>query len=55
MAITQGRIAFQVGDDDKDDEMYPFIQLRNGPELIADDNGLNVWDQTGRKDLEKWG
>jgi len=45
--ITQGRISFQVGNDDKDDEMYPFLIIQRGGVTLADVSGLHSWDQAG--------
>lgn len=45
--ITQGRISFQVGNDDKDDEMYPFLTIQRGGATLTDASGLHVWDHAG--------
>jgi hypothetical protein len=51
VAITVGRISFQVGNDDKDDEMFPFITIQQGGTVVADANGRDVWDGAGHR---KW-
>ena len=51
--ITSGRISFQVGDDDKDEEMYPFITIARAGTVVADENGLHKWDHAGENG-HKW-
>jgi|SRR5579864_972864 len=45
--ITKGRISFQVGNDDKDDEMFPFITITQGGNVVADASGEGRWDNAG--------
>jgi hypothetical protein len=44
--IPYGRIAFQVGNDDKDGEMYPFVQISRSGEMLTDVSGYG-WDHAG--------
>jgi len=45
--IPTGRISFQIGDNDKDEEMYPFITIEREGTVLADASGLHIWDHAG--------